>query len=422
LSKVTYKENFIVQSGLNKKKIINDPVYGFVTLPGELLFDLIEHPYFQRLRHIKQLGLSSLVYPGAQHTRFQHVIGAMSLADQAVEVLRLKGVSITDEEKIGVCAAVLLHDMGHGPYSHTLEHVIIKGVPHEQISLAFMQALNEELNGRLDLAIAIFTNTYHKHFLNQLVSSQLDMDRIDYLRRDSFYTGVQEGIIGHDRIINMLNVYDDEIVIDEKGIYSIEKFLIARRLMYWQVYLHKTVIAAESLLIKIMERAAYLVANGEQLFATPAFAYFLTNTITLQEVDENKHFLEMYSKLDDFDVFASVKAWTNHADITLKSLCSQLVNRDLPAIEIADRPFDKNKVAELSNKVFAALAINKEEAGYFVFTDCVMNKAYSSEDFNIKILYRNGEIKDIAQASDLENIAALTNTVTKYFLCYPKKS
>jgi HD superfamily phosphohydrolase len=404
----------------NKRKIINDPVYGFVTIPSELIYDLIEHPYFQRLRRIKQLGLSNWVYPGALHTRFQHVIGAMSLTAQAVELLKWKGIDITDHEKDAVCAAVLLHDMGHGPYSHTLEEVLIKGVEHEQISLAFMELLNSEMQGRLSTTIQIFKNEYPKKFLHQLVSSQLDMDRLDYLRRDSFYTGVQEGVIGHDRIINMLNVHNDEIVIDEKGIYSVEKFLIARRLMYWQVYLHKTVIAAESLMVKILQRAVSLAQKGEELFATPAFKTFLYERPTAKEFFENPQFLKLYSELDDYDIFTSIKVWCNHPDKILSLLCRQLVNRDLPKIQIDDEPFNEIEIKSKLKQVAEVYQIPLEDAGYFVYSDSVENKAYSPEGFSINVLYRSGEVVDITKASDLYNISALATTVTKYFLCYPK--
>lgn len=400
--------------------MINDPVYGFVTIPSELIYDLIEHPYFQRLRRIKQLGLSNWVYPGALHTRFQHVIGAMSLTGQAVDLLRWKGVEITDHEKDAVSAAVLLHDMGHGPYSHTLEEVLIKGLHHEQISLAFMELLNREMNGRLTTTIQIFKNEYPKKFLHQLVSSQLDMDRLDYLRRDSFYTGVQEGVIGHDRIINMLNVHNDEIVIDEKGIYSVEKFLIARRLMYWQVYLHKTVIAAESLLVKILQRAVYLAEQGFELFATPAFKTFLYERPTVEQFMSDLRYLKLYSELDDYDVFTSVKVWCNHEDPILSRICKQLVNRDLPKIEINQVPFNENLILELRQKVSKTYSISVEEAAYFVYSESVENKAYSPDDFTINVLHKNGETVDIAHASDQYNISALANTVTKYFLCYPK--
>ncbi len=409
-----------MQQMFNKKKIINDPVYGFVTISSELIFDLIEHPYFQRLRRIKQLGLSNLVYPGALHTRFQHVIGAMSLTSQAVDLLKWKGVSITDEEKDAVCAAVLLHDMGHGPYSHTLEQVLIQDVHHEDISLAFMELLNIELEGRLTLAIQIFKNDYSKPFLHQLVSSQLDMDRLDYLRRDSFYTGVQEGVIGHDRIISMLNVYNGELVIDEKGIYSIEKFIIARRLMYWQVYLHKTVIAAESLLVKIMQRAVLLAAKGVDLFATPSFRVFLYKPPTGHQFVTDPNYLKLFSELDDFDVFTSVKVWCQHSDYILSMLCKQLVNRDLPKISIQKEPFTATELSSKMDLTASQFNISLADTHYFVYTESVMNKAYNPDGFNIKVLYRTGEVADIVNASDQYNISALAKPVTKYFLCYPK--
>src|SRR6478609_1218143 len=312
-----------------KNKIINDPVYGFVNIQSPLLYDLVEHPYFQRLRRIKQLGLSNLVYPGAIHTRFQHVIGAMSLTAQAVDILRGKGIAISENEKDAVCAAVLLHDMGHGPFSHTLEEVLIPDVSHERISVAFMESLNQELNGRLSMAIQIFRNEYSRKFLHQLVSSQLDMDRLDYLRRDSFYTGVQEGVIGHDRIIHMLNVHEDEMVIDEKGIYSIEKFLIARRLMYWQVYLHKTVIAAEQLLCKIFNRSRELALRGQKFAITPALNHFLEKGISKEAFINEQHHLETFALLDDTDVMAAVKVWADSDDMVLATLCHNFINRKL---------------------------------------------------------------------------------------------
>lgn len=409
-----------MQTFSNKKKIINDPVYGFVHISSELIYDLIEHPVFQRLRRIKQLGLSNLVYPGALHTRFQHVIGAMSLTAQAVDVLRAKGIEITEEEKDAVCAAVLLHDIGHGPFSHALEEVLIKDVHHEEVSLAFMYMLNEELKGRLGRCIQIFQNKYHKKFLHQLVSSQLDMDRLDYLRRDSFYTGVQEGVIGHDRIINMLNVYNDELVMDEKGIYSIEKFLIARRLMYWQVYLHKTVVAAEHLLVKALKRACDLAVSGVALFASPDFRFFLYERPDAAQLINNPEVLMRYSRLDDSDVFLAVKVWCDHPDKILSDLCIQLRDRQLPRIEFSNTPFEEAYVSDIRDRLAQSKGISREEAEYYVFSDSVSNKAYSPEGFNIKVLYKNGTTADIAEASDQYNISTLTRSVTKYFLCYPK--
>ena len=402
----------------NKKKIINDPVYGFVNIPFELIYDLIEHSWFQRLRRIKQLGLSYLVYPGAQHTRFQHVIGAMSLTFQAVEILKSKGIEITHHESESVCAAILLHDMGHGPFSHTLEGLIIKDVPHEAISLRFMELLNEQFDGKLTTAIEIFTNKYKKKFLHQLVSSQLDMDRLDYLRRDSFYTGVQEGSIGHDRIINMLNVVNDELVIEEKGIYSVEKFLIARRLMYWQVYLHKTVVAAEQLLIKIIQRAQYLASQNETLFATPALHYFLYNKIGKDEFYKNNEAFDNYCLLDDDDIFTSIKVWCNHNDKILSTLCNMLRNRKLPKVVLQNLPFEKTTVESYKFMAADNLDITMEEADYFVYTDSVQNKAYSANNFHINILFKNGQVQDIADASDQYNIDSLTKLVTKYFMCF----
>ncbi len=402
----------------NKKKIINDPVYGFVNIPFELIYDLIEHSWFQRLRRIKQLGLSYLVYPGAQHTRFQHVIGAMSLTFQAVEILKSKGIEITNHEAESVCAAILLHDMGHGPFSHTLEGLIIEDVPHEEISLRFMELLNEQFEGKLTTAIEIFTNKYPKKFLHQLVSSQLDMDRLDYLRRDSFYSGVQEGTIGHDRIINMLNVVNDELVIEEKGIYSVEKFLIARRLMYWQVYLHKTVVAAEQLLIKIIERAKFLALQKEELFATPALHYFLFNKIDKETFNNSNEAIENYALLDDDDIFTSIKVWCNHHDKILSTLCNMLRNRKLPKIVLQNAPFDKTTVESYKYMVADNLEITLDEANYFVYTDSVQNKAYSANNFHINILFKNGQVLDIADASDQYNIDSLTKLVTKYFLCF----
>lgn len=402
----------------NKKKIINDPVYGFINIPFELIYDLIEHSWFQRLRRIKQLGLSYLVYPGAQHTRFQHVIGAMSLTFQAVEILKSKGIEITNHEAESVCAAILLHDMGHGPFSHTLEGLIIEDVPHEAISLRFMELMNEQFDGKLTTAIEIFSNKYKKKFLHQLVSSQLDMDRLDYLRRDSFYTGVQEGSIGHDRIINMLNVVIDELVIEEKGIYSVEKFLIARRLMYWQVYLHKTVVAAEQLLIKIMQRAKLLASKNETLFATPVLHYFLYNKIDKNMFNNNREAIENYALLDDDDIFTSIKVWCNHSDKILSTLCNMLRNRKLPKILLQNTPFDKTTLESYKFMAADNLEITMDEADYFVYTDSVQNKAYSASNFHINILFKNGQVLDIADASDQYNIDSLTKLVTKYYLCF----
>lgn len=405
---------------LNKKKIINDPVYGFISIPTELVFDLIEHPYFQRLRYIKQLGMTHLVYPGALHTRFHHALGAMHLMKMTIETLRAKDQEITTDEEEALTIAILLHDIGHGPFSHALEHTIVKGISHEDISILLMDKLNEEFNGRLTTAISIFRNIYPKKFLHELVSSQLDMDRLDYLNRDSFFTGVSEGVVSYDRIIKMLNVRNDHIVIEEKGIYSVEKFIIARRLMYWQVYLHKTVIAAEQLLVKILERARQLVLRGEKLFATPALGHFLSNTLTRETFIKDGH-LEIFTHLDDTDILSAVKVWTTSNDFVLARLCNNFVNRKLPHVDITNNPTDTKQVEELGKLAMIKFGISADEIGYFVFTNSIKNNAYRIGDGNIGILMKDGSVKDIATASDYSNLEALTKTVEKYILCYSKE-
>lgn len=404
----------------NKLKNFNDPIYGFISIPCSLVYDIIAHPFFQRLRRIKQLGLSNYVYPGAQHTRFQHVIGAMSLTQDAVSTLRQKGIHISTEEEEAVYAAILLHDIGHGPFSHTLENILIQNLPHEKLSLHLMQLINLDLDNRLDLAIKIFTNQYSRGFLHQLVSSQLDMDRLDYLRRDSFYSGVQEGVVGQDRIIKMLNVANDELVVDEKGIYSIEKFLIARRLMYWQVYLHKTVVAAESVLIKTMQRAFELIAKGENLFAAPALQFFLQHRMHGDSFLQNPEAIAHYTQLDDDDIMSAIKVWSHHPDKVLATLSTILKDRILPKVVLNNEPFGLNQLNELKKTVAQKMGISETEANYFVFTDSVKNRAYNLENFNIKILFKDGSLKDITQASDQYNIEALSKAVTKYYLCFPK--
>ena len=405
---------------LNKKKIINDPVYGFISIPTELVFDLIEHPYFQRLRYIKQLGMTHLVYPGALHTRFHHALGAMHLMKMTIETLRAKDQEITTDEEEALTIAILLHDIGHGPFSHALEHTIVKGISHEDISILLMDKLNEEFNGRLTTAISIFRNIYPKKFLHELVSSQLDMDRLDYLNRDSFFTGVSEGVVSYDRIIKMLNVRNDHIVIEEKGIYSVEKFIIARRLMYWQVYLHKTVIAAEQLLVKILERARQLVLRGENLFATPALGHFLSNTLTRETFIKDGH-LEIFTHLDDTDILSAVKVWTTSNDFVLARLCNNFVNRKLPHVDITNNPTDTKQVEELGKLAMIKFGISADEIGYFVFTNSIKNNAYRIGDGNIGILMKDESVKDIATASDYSNLEALTKTVEKYILCYSKE-
>lgn len=412
---------------MTKKQIIfNDPIYGFITVPDPFIHKIINHPCFLRLQRIRQLGLTSLVYPGALHTRFQHAMGAMHLTQRAVETLRSKEVEITTEEERGVLLAVLLHDIGHGPFSHALEHSIVEGVSHEDISILFLEKLNKEFKGELSLAKEIFTNSYKKKFLHQLVSSQLDMDRLDYLNRDSFFTGVTEGVISSDRIIKMLNVKNDELVVEAKGIYSVEKFIIARRLMYWQVYLHKTVLSAEFLLVKILERAKeislkYQVSSqkpgASRLFCTPVLETFLYNTISKKNI--TKH-LDDFALLDDSDISASLKSWIKCDDFVLSTLCEMLVNRKLYKVAIQNEPFDEKQVTHLKKKVRKKYKLRESEEEYFVFSLPITNNAYRPDKIRINILYKDGKIADIAKASDQEYISALQKTVKKYFLCFPK--
>ena len=396
-------------------------MYGFVSIPSGLIYDLIQHPYIQRLRYIKQVSMTHLVYPGALHTRFQHVIGAMHLMSLAIETLRGKGVEITKEEEEAALAAILLHDVGHGPFSHSLEHTLVEGVSHELISSLLMDKLNQEFVGQLDLAITIFNDRYHRKFLHQLVSSQLDTDRMDYLNRDSFFTGVSEGVISFDRIIKMLNVADGELVVEIKGIYSIEKFLIARRLMYWQVYLHKTVIAAEQMLIKALARAKQLTNEGQVLFASPALNHFLTNSINKTTFLQTEAHLSWFTRLDDTDIMSAIKTWTEHEDPILSLLCSKLIRRDLFRTEMSNEPFDPMYVAELKQAVLERFEIAKEDLGYLFYEQVVGNSAYDSSNSKICVLEKNGQLKDIAEASDLSNIEALTKRVDKYAVIYPKE-
>ncbi|MGV8877949.1 MAG: HD domain-containing protein [Sphingobacteriaceae bacterium] len=405
---------------MNKKKIINDPVYGFITIPSALIFDLIEHAYFQRLRYIKQLGLTHLVYPGALHTRFHHAIGAMHLMQLALETLRGKGQEITPKEEEGVLIAILLHDIGHGPYSHALEHTIVDHVSHEDLSILLMTKLNEEFNNRLSTAIEIFNNSYSKKFLHQLVSGQLDTDRMDYLTRDSFFTGVSEGVISFDRIIKMLNVKDDYIVVEEKGIYSIEKFLIARRLMYWQVYLHKTVIAAEQLLVKILERSRELALSKIELFGTPTLQHFLGKSLSHDAFIKDPKNLEVFARLDDTDIFSAIKVWGDHEDPILSCLCRNLIQRNLYHVEITNEPPSVEKIVDLVHRAMQKYDLTEEDAGYFVFTETITNNAYKVGDGNIRILMKDGTVQDITTASDNSNLEALAKTVKKHILCSVK--
>jgi len=404
----------------NKRKIINDPVYGFINIPGDLLYDLIEHPYFQRLRRIKQLGLTHLVYPGALHTRFHHSIGAMHLMQQAISVLKAKGNIITAEEEEAACIAILLHDIGHGPFSHALEHSIVKSINHEAISEILMQQLNEQFIGKLALAIEIFNKTYHKNFLSQLVSSQLDMDRLDYLKRDSFFTGVSEGVIGTERLIKMLDVEDDELVVEAKGIYSLEKFIVARRIMYWQVYLHKTVLAAENMLMHVLERAAYIAKRGEQLFATPALLYFLKSDFSKSDIRQNPQVLRNYTLLDDFDIFTAIKVWCTHEDKILSILSKKLVNRNLFRCEVQLEPFEYFYIEEIREKIVSKYELKEEYLKYFFYTDTTSNYAYNLDSDKINIRLKNGKILDVVEASDQLDISILSKIVTKHYICYPK--
>lgn len=404
----------------NKKKIFNDPVYGFISIPFEIIFDVIEHPYFQRLRRIKQLGLTHLVYPGALHTRFHHVLGAMHLMTKAVATIRRKGHEITEKEEKAVLLAILLHDIGHGPFSHALEHDIVCGVSHEDISEYFMERLSKEFNGELDLALTVFRNEHPKQFLYQLVSSQLDMDRMDYLNRDSFYTGVSEGKIGSDRIIDMIDIVDGNLVLEEKGIYSIEKFIVARRVMYWQVYLHKTVVAAEFMLIHVLRRAKELVQSGEQLFGSPALLFFMEQNISSEDFKNNPNVLEQFSRLDDFDILGAIKVWQYSDDKVLSELSKRLINRDLFKIEVSKTPFEEQKLVEIKDSVQSMLGISKEEIDRFVYADSLKNNAYNEDKQNIHLLMKKGEIMDLAKASDNLNISALSTPVEKYFLSYPR--
>lgn len=406
----------------NKKKIINDPVYGFISLPNDIIFDLIEHPFYQRLRRIKQLGMSHLVYPGALHTRFHHALGATHLMLKAIETLRRKGHEITEAEETGALIAILLHDIGHGPFSHTLEHDIVKNVNHEQISSLFMERLSKEFNGALDLALAIFEDRYPKSFLHQLVSSQLDMDRMDYLNRDSFYTGVSEGVIGSDRIIAMLNVKDNQLVVEEKGVYSIEKFLVARRLMYWQVYMHKTVVSSEVMLTHILKRAKLLIQSGGELFASPSFHLFLANDFTLEDFRANADLLLKFASLDDNDILGAVKVWQDSDDKVLSELARQLINRVLFKIEINSSPFSADRLNHEKVKIASHLGISMEEANYFVHTDVLRNNAYNEQKETINLLLKSGDVIDVSKAADNLNIHALSSPVEKYFICYPQSN
>lgn len=401
----------------NKLKIINDPIYGFIHIPSTLVFDIIEHRYFQRLRRINQMGLSFLVFPGAKHTRFEHVLGCMYLMQKTVEMLRFKGVSISDKEAEGLYIAILLHDIGHGPFSHAMEHSIVENISHEDISLLFMKELNATFNGKLELAIQIFQGTYPRKFMHQLISSQLDMDRADYLKRDSFYTGVAEGNINSERLISMLNVRNDELVVEEKGLFSVEKFLIARRLMYWQVYLHKTSVTAEQMLIRLLKRAKILVQAGEPLRMSSALSFFVYNRISNENF--TTEVLEQFALLDDTDIFAAMKEWQFHSDRVLSSLSRMLLNRDLLKVKLRPTDFEALKIKRLQNMA----VINgyaPETVDYFVFIGMMENRAYNPEKQIVKLLTKNGRVVDISKTAEGLSLEALAQKTVKYYVCYPK--
>ena len=403
----------------NKLKILNDPIYGFITIPNELLFDIIEHKFFQRLRRISQMGLSYLVYPGAHHTRFHHALGCLHLMQKAIRVLRLKGVEISAEEEEALQIAILLHDIGHGPFSHAMEHSIVEGVSHETISFLFMEEMNRQFSGKLSLAIDIFRGKYKRKFLCQLISSQLDMDRMDYLKRDSFFSGVAEGNINSERLISMLSVVDDVLMVEEKGVYSVEKFLLARRLMYWQVYLHKTGVVAEQLLIRVLKRAKELVEEGEELYASSALRYFLTKQIDASNFSEET--LDVFAQLDDYDILSAMKEWVHVDDFVLSNLCKMIINRDLLKIKLKKNPVADKKLHSHIEDLMVRHNISEEQARYFVFSGDISNLAYKKEDEKIHILYKNGKITDVVKASDHFNLKALSRPVTKYYICYPKQ-
>ena len=410
----------------NKRKIINDPVYGFISIPGDFVYDIMEHAWFQRLRNIKQLGLTSFVYPGANHSRFQHAIGALHLMEMAVSTLRSKGVLISEEEEEATYIAILLHDIGHGPFSHALEHSIIEGISHEDLSLLLMKKLDEEFGGRIGMAIKIFLGSYEKSFLHELISGQMDMDRLDYLRRDSFFTGVIEGSVGSERIIRMLNVSEGHLVIDEKGIYSLEKFLIARRLMYWQVYMHKTVLSAESLLVRLLKRARELSVSGKDIYTTPALKFFLKNRIEKPDIWRERMYTpgliaSNFVRLDDSDILASSKYWADSSDMILSNLAKRLINRDLFAIELQNEPFTEEKSTTVRQKAIEQLDLDQSTVEYFVYSGSVSNLAYTPEAPEVKILLKNSTTDVISSVSDMFDQRFISERIVKYFLCYPKE-
>jgi HD superfamily phosphohydrolase len=404
---------------INKLKILNDPIYGFISIPNPFIYDLIQHPYFQRLRRISQMGLSYLVYPGAHHTRFHHALGCMHIMQKAIEVLRFKGVSISEEEENALLVAILLHDIGHGPFSHAMEHSIVEDVNHEAISLLFMNKLNEEFEGKLSLAIQIFKGDYHRKFMLQLISSQLDMDRMDYLKRDSFYSGVAEGNISSDRLIQMMTVVDDQLVIEEKGIYSVEKFLMARRLMYWQVYFHKTSLVAELILTKVLKRAKELTQKGIVLNCSESLLYFMNNKIELDTFDNET--LDKFANLDDFDIVSALKSWINNEDFILSNLSKMIIHRDLLKIKLKSEKFSKADLESLQQTFSKENQISIQDSSYFIFKGKIKNQAYSVQAEPIRILKKDNTVEDVVEASDQLNLKSISKEVTKYYLCYPKQ-
>ena len=401
-------------------KIINDPVFGFIKIPRGLLYGIVEHPLFQRLNRINQLGLASVVYPGARHTRFQHSLGAFYLMTEAVRSLQEKGNFIFDSEAEAVEAAILMHDIGHGPFSHVLENTLIHGISHEEISLMMMEKINNDFNGQLNLAISIFKGEYGKNFLHQLISSQLDMDRLDYLRRDSFYTGVTEGNIGSARIIKMLNVIDDSLVVEHKGIYSIENYLTTRRLMYWQVYLHRTCVAYEKVLVNMLIRAKDLIKMGQEVFASPALHYFLSNDVDAEWFENHPEALENYGELDDSDIWSAMKAWKHHGDKILSTLATDMLDRRIFKVEVHEDPITEEKIAELHKTIAQKLDIPIDDAHYLMSVNTISKDMYNVEDDSITILYKNGTLRDISEASELLNVQLLSKKIRKYYLCYQR--
>ncbi len=405
---------------MNEHKIISDPVFGFIKIKRGLLYDIVQHPFFQRLNRINQLGLASVVYPGARHTRFQHSLGAFHLMSEAIKSLTEKGVYIFDSEAEAVQAAILMHDIGHGPFSHVLENTLIHGISHEDISLMMMEQINHDLKDQLNLAISIFKDEYPNKIFHQLISSQLDMDRLDYLRRDSFYTGVTEGNIGSARIIKMLNVADDKLVVDSKGIYSIENYLTTRRLMYWQVYLHKTAVGYEKVLVNTLKRAKYMVRQGLNVFATPALAYFLKNDIDAQWFASHPEALQMYAELDDSDIWSALKVWKHSDDKILSTLATDMTDRHLFKVEVTEQRPEDDYLQEKMHQIAVAMGIPDEDAHYLLTLTEIGKDMYNPEDDSIGILYKDGTVKDIAEASEILNVQLLSKKIRKYYLCYQR--